>query len=112
MSSKMIDPMIAVSHVLMSKNSSIGSASKSAAGEESADECSGDADEGRDDEAPRIVAREDRLGDRPGQEPEDDERDDSHVVPPLELSRGIPAPSRGETRGPGPPKQSPGHACV
>jgi predicted phosphodiesterase len=48
------------------------------AGEESADERSGDADQGRDDDPAGVVAREDRLRNRAGEQPEDDERDDPH----------------------------------
>ena len=38
---------------------------------QAADECSGDADQRRDDDSSRVVAREDRLGDDPCQEPQD-----------------------------------------
>ena len=117
MSSKTIDPTIAVSHVLMSKNSSIGSALKSAPARNPPMQCSGDADQGRDDEASGIVTWQESLGERPGQEPEDDECDDSHWFLLFESTR-IPAAGHEKTNpaavhvvslsrdGPGRPKQA------
>ena len=66
----------------MSKNSSIGSASKSAAARKPPRIAPTIADDGRDDEAARIVAGQQRLRDRPSDGAENDERDDSHVEPP------------------------------
>src|SRR5829696_7136442 len=47
-------------------------------GDEASDQCAGDADQGRHDEATRIVAGHDQLRDRPRKQPEHNPSDDSH----------------------------------
>jgi 3',5'-cyclic AMP phosphodiesterase CpdA len=48
------------------------------AGEEAADDRSGDPDQRGDDDSAGVVAGQDRLRDRAREQPEDDERDDAH----------------------------------
>ena len=66
------EPAIAPSHVLMSKNSSIGSPNPSAFDDEAADQRAGDAEQGCDDDAAGILSGQEGLGDQPGEQAEDD----------------------------------------
>jgi predicted MPP superfamily phosphohydrolase len=49
-------------------------------GEEPAEQRAGDADDRGDDDPARVGARQDRLREGAGEQPEDDERDDSHLT--------------------------------
>ena len=63
------------------------------AGDESADDRAGDADEHRDDDAAWVVAGQDHLRDGADEEAEDDPSDDSHLV-----LRSWQSPSQRRTR--------------
>ena len=77
----MIEPMIAVSQVEMSKNSSSGCAPKMSSREEATQERTDDTDDRRHDVAARVASGHDRLRDQASEQTEDDECDDAHDRP-------------------------------
>jgi hypothetical protein len=77
------EPAIAISQVPMSKNSSRSPADAQGAGDQAADDRTGDADQGRDDEPARVLTGHDQLRDRPGKQTKHYPSDDSHETYPF-----------------------------